>query len=505
MIAFIDKYLDRTTMYRVVLYYLIVLLAAAFVLGFFKVVRHDPTALAFSALLITATCWVTNWAFAKAFKAVTNVESVYITALILILILDPVTASDLHGVGVLIFASVWAMASKYIFAIGRKHIFNPAAFGVALPGLLLGQPATWWVGSNIVLLPIVIVGGLLLTRKLQRFDMITAFIVANIGAMLVTTPLDQAQMVLTFTLENSPFFFFLFVMVTEPLTAPQGKWQRIVFGGLVGLLSSSNTHVMGYYFTPEVALLVGNVFAYLVSPKHRFMLTLERIERAGAGAYDFIFNTDRRLAFAPGQYLEWTLPVRHPDDRGNRRYFTVASAPTEDQVRLGVRFYKQASTFKRSLAAMKPGDRISASHLAGDFTLPSNPRTKLVFIAGGIGVTPFRSMLQYLIDEGERRDVVMFYANARVRDIAYMDVLEQARDELGIPTVYTVSDEETSEPGIVNGFITEELIARSVPDYRERVFLLSGSHTMVAHFTQMLRDMGVPRHHIQTDFFPGLA
>ena len=79
------------------------------------------------------------------------------------------------------------------------------------------------------------------------------------------------------------------------------------------------------------------------------MLTLERIEQSAADTYDFIFRSPRKLAFQAGQYLEWTLGLDRPDNRGNRRYFTVASAPTEDAVRLGVKFYPASSAFKRAL------------------------------------------------------------------------------------------------------------------------------------------------------------
>ena len=68
------------------------------------------------------------------------------------------------------------MASKFIFAVGRKHVFNPAAFGVALPAFLLDQPATWWVGGNLPLLPVVLIGGLLIVRKLQRLDLVATFV-----------------------------------------------------------------------------------------------------------------------------------------------------------------------------------------------------------------------------------------------------------------------------------------------------------------------------------------
>lgn len=505
MIAFIDQLLDRTTMYRVVLYYLAALLAAAMAMSFFRLVATDPASLAFSALVIIATCWIANRLFAWTFRALPNVESVYITALILALIMDPVRYTDINGIGVLVFASIWAMGSKYIFAIGRKHLFNPAAFGVALPGLLLGQPATWWVGGSQMLLPLVVIGGLLIVRKLRRFDLAIAFLVANLAALGATTTPDHIAEATTVALVHSPLFFFVFAMVTEPLTAPQGKWSRIAFGALVGFLSSANTHVGSYYFTPEVALLVGNVFAYVVSPKGRFMLTLERIEQAAAGAYDFVFSPDRRFVFRPGQYLEWTLEVPRSDSRGNRRYFTIASAPSEDELRLGVKFQAEASSFKRALADMRPGDRISVSHLAGSFVLPAQRERKLAFIAGGIGVTPFRSMIQHLLERHEKRQITIFYANARAKDVAYADVLTRARKELGIRTVYALSEEPSAIPGVHRGFITAELITRQMPDFRERTFYVSGSHAMVTHFTGVLRDMGIPRRRIKTDFFPGLA
>ncbi|TGS45604.1 hypothetical protein EN822_27840, partial [bacterium M00.F.Ca.ET.179.01.1.1] len=83
-------------------------------------------------------------------------------------------------------------------------------------------------------------------------------------------------------------------------------------------------------------------------------------------SFDFVFRSPRKLAFEAGQYLEWTLGLDRADNRGNRRYFTVASAPTEETVRLGVKFYPQSSAFKRGLMTMKPGSTIHAAQLAGN-------------------------------------------------------------------------------------------------------------------------------------------
>jgi ferredoxin-NADP reductase len=281
------------------------------------------------------------------------------------------------------------------------------------------------------------------------------------------------------------------------------RWRRLAYGAVVGLLFAPTVHVGSFYFTPELALVIGNLFAYALNPRGRSLLTLERIERAAGDTYDFIFSARGRFAFQPGQYAEWTLGIDHPDNRGNRRYFTVASAPTEAAVRLGVKFYPTASAFKRALGAMIPGDQIYASAAAGSFTLPSDRRTKLAFLAGGIGITPFRSMLQDLLDRDERRPIVVLYGNERHTDVAYRGVLDAAEQRLGVLTVYAVESGATDNeyPGVIDA----HLVRQAIPDFEERVFYVSGPQAMVEAVRDTLRAMGVPRSRIKLDFFPGFA
>lgn len=503
MIKGVDRFLDHLTMYRLVLYYLMALVAAAIALSFAKLVPHDPLALAFSTVLTLAACWVTNRAFELVFEVPANQESVYITALILALILDPVAVTDLKGVGAVVFACVWAVSSKFIVAVGRKHLFNPAALAVALSALLLDRPATWWVGGNAWLLPFVLVGGILVVRKLRRLDLVATFMIVALLTVLATTEPLRYGDALKETLTSSPLFFFAFVMLTEPLTSPTARWPRIAFAAIVGFLFAPNVHIGSFYLTPELALLVANLFAYAVGPRGRFVLTLERIERSAADSYDFIFSSPRRLAFQSGQYLEWTLGLDRPDNRGNRRYFTIASAPTEQAVRLGVKFYPRSSAFKRELISMKPGRRIHAAQLAGNFTLPAKRETKIAFLAGGIGITPFRSMLQYLLDHDERRPIVVLYGTESQQDIAYRDVLGAARQKLGIRTIHAVA--RGAERGQYPGYIDERLIRLAIPDYLERTFYISGPQAMVKVLRRKLRAMGVRNSRIKVDYFPGFA
>ncbi len=500
---FIDDFLNRITMYRLVLYYLGVLLTAAVVFGFLGILPYDPASIVFSVVIITAISWIANKAFARAFGAVENAESVYITAFILALIISPVAAKDYAGIGFLVFASAWAMACKYLFAIGKKHLFNPAAFAVALSAIVINRSATWWVAGNLPLLPIVFLGGILIVRKIRRFDLITSFALAAFVTIAATSASGGAAIVQT--LLRSSFFFLAFVMLTEPLTTPPDRLMRIIYGAIVGFFFVPTIHIGSFYFTPELALLIGNVFSYLASPKERLMLKLKSVGEIAADTYEFSFAADRPLSFSPGQYLELTLGHRFPDDRGNRRYFTISSSPTEKDVRFGVKFYSPPSSFKRSLGLMKIGDALSASQLAGNFTLPKDPKKKLIFIAGGIGITPFRSMIRYLLDKNEARPVVLFYSNRSAEDIAYKDVFDQAQSELGIKTVYNLTGRETQIPGTYAGPLAPRIIAREVPDYRERTFYISGPRAMVIAFKKTLRDMGISRWKIKTDFFPGFV
>ena len=501
----VDDLLNHITMYRLVLYYCAGLLALAFIFGFFGLTPDDPTAFAFTGVVIGAVCWATNSVMSLIFRVPANTESTTITALILALIMPAVTATDKIGVAGIALAAVVAIASKFLLAIHKRHIFNPVAIGVVASAYILDQPATWWAGGNPWLMPFIVIGGLLVVRKVQRFDMLAVYILANVLVTLAFTSPSAWLSTLNETFLSSPLLFAGFAMLTEPLTAPQPRPYRLIFGVIVGALSATTVHIGDFYMTPELAFLVGNAFAFAVSPKGRFKFRLMRIEKMANGCYDFVFRPHKPLSFRPGQYLDWTLDVRHPDDRGNRRTFTIASSPGENEVRLGIKFYRGPSAFKRSMLTMKPGDVIYGSHIAGSFTLPRDGGEKLVFIAGGIGVTPFRSMVQDMIDRQEQRSVVVLYGNNKVDEIAYADVFERAQWELGIKTVYAVADGKAQGSNVHRGFIDEDLIQREVPDYLDRTFFISGPRAMVVRFQNTLRALGIAPSRIRVDFFPGFA
>lgn len=507
-------------MYRLVLYYLLGLLALAVIFGAVGILPYSPVDIVLTTLFLLVVAWAANGLLAAAFKAHPNVESVYITALILALIITPGSLMDASFVIFLLCAATLAMASKYILSFDKKHLFNPAAIAVLITAFTIGQSASWWVGGNLPLMAFVIAGGFLIVRKVQRFDLALTFIAAAFISGILTHPSVDPMITLQKIVLHTPLFFFAAVMITEPLTTPPTRVWRMEYAALVGLIFSPAAHLGTVYSTPELALVIGNLFSYMVSPKGKHVLMLVNKEKVGEDIYDFSFAPEagKKLSFLPGQYLEWTLAHGKPDARGNRRYFTIASSPTEKEILLGVKFYEPASTFKKNLLAMKPGDTIVAGQLAGDFTLPSDPRRKLAFIAGGIGITPFRSMVKYLTDtamkkgKNYRRDVVLFYSNRDVDEIAYREVFDEAAEKIGMRTIYTVTGNADGSPGLDgnnndmrHGRITADLIRREMPDYRERTFYVSGTHAMTTVLKNELSKIGIPRKNIKIDFFPGFV
>ena len=254
----------RVLTYRLGLYYLAAIVLLALVLSVVGVVHQQPVSLAFSAAVALLTCLAVNWAFARAFGAESNWESVCISALIITLIITPVAPSDFSGVGFLVLVSAWAMASKYMVAISKRHLFNPAAFGAALMGISLHHPVSWWVGDNVVLLPVIILGGALMLTRLRYTEMVAAFAIVVLGITMAYGNLSLAGVGRSFSMMgiHSMFCFFGLVMLTEPRTVPVGRWRQIANGALVGLLFSPFTHIGTYYFTPEVAILCGNLFTF---------------------------------------------------------------------------------------------------------------------------------------------------------------------------------------------------------------------------------------------------
>jgi ferredoxin-NADP reductase len=221
-------------------------------------------------------------------------------------------------------------------------------------------------------------------------------------------------------------------------------------------------------------------------------LTLRSTRQEASDIVSFIFEPERPLRWQPGQYVHYILNHPKPDDRGVERYFSIASAPHEKQVMLTTRFSPKGSSFKKALKKFKPGDVIEAHEKGGNFVL-DHRRKMFVFIAGGIGITPFRAILLDLDRNRKPLNVQLLYAN-RNNDFPYrkeLEALKRRHPEFRID--YVVSPDR----------IDEKSIPQLVPDMDEPVFYVSGPEPMVESLDKTLIKLGVSKKRVKNDFFPG--
>jgi ferredoxin-NADP reductase len=412
-----------------------------------------------------------------------------------------VPVSKISDLYIYIIAGTAAMLSKYILTINKKHIFNPAAFGLVIIGLAGLPQINWWVGNS-HLFPFVLVLGLIVVRKIRKLSMFSVYFIA--GLLSISFFAVQNHRILQDTLIEAvmsyPILFLGAFMLVEPLTTPPRRREQLVYGAIVGILSGAQYHMGPIYSTPELGLLIGNVYSFVVSFRKRLALTLDYKKELVPGIFEFSFLKNPKFNFQPGEYLEWTLGGVKYDLRGQRRFFSIASAPTENDIKIGIKISEKGSNFKSKLATLKKGDKIFAGNLAGDFLL-TNRNNKYVFMAGGIGITPFRSMVKNAVDKNEKLDAILFYSCSEEGEFVYREIFESA-EKIGLKTIYVCSHPSEKFKG-VKGRIDANMLKKDVPDFKDRTFYLSGPNVMVNGYKNLLRGMGIRFDKIVTDYFSG--
>jgi glycine betaine catabolism B len=500
----LDRFLNQFPMYRVVMYGLLILQTVSILFGFFGVLPYSGSVLLVHALVLFLTTAVVHSFSSKICRIPVNTESSTITALILFFLLWPL--GEVKYVFITMAAVVLAHVSKYIFAIKKVHVFNPAAMAVFILGLLGQGVVSWWVGST-VLMPFVAVIGLFIVHKIRRKTMVVWFVFSALVTLTVSSlwnsqsPWETVRLALL----SGPLLFFATVMFTEPLTTPSTRRLQMKYGLLVGILYGLQFSVGRLYSSPEFALLVGNMFSFIVSKRQRLTLTVKKVIEEAKGMRSLYFSSDIPVHYLPGQYMEWTLPHTPTDSRGNRRYFTIASSPTETDLQISVKIpYNTISSFKQTLVSLKVGDTIIANQVAGDFILPEDQSIPLVFIAGGVGITPFRSMIAFLVDQHQRRTIHLLYIASDPDEFAYQSLFQQAEKELGIHVHYMLSTKDTSSnwKGL-SGRVSKTMIENIVHEPKKYQWFISGPQRLVHSTSHVLTELLIPSHQVHTDYFPG--
>jgi len=235
-----------------------------------------------------------------------------------------------------------------------------------------------------------------------------------------------------------------------------------------------------------------------------FTLTLRHRELVADRTMAFHFGKPANLQFIAGQALDLTL-ITPPqtDAEGDTRTFTIASAPQDDELVIATRLRDTA--FKRVLASVPIGTDVQAEGPFGSFTLQPDASIPAVFLTGGIGITPFRSIIRDAIARKLAHQLWLFYSNRRPEDAAFLDELQRLADATtSLHFVPTMTDMARSHRDwhADTGFIDREMISRRLPTLGPRYYL-AGPSAMVTAMRRMLAAAAIRDADIQFEQFSG--
>lgn len=206
--------------------------------------------------------------------------------------------------------------------------------------------------------------------------------------------------------------------------------------------------------------------------------------------------------YRPGAYFWVELPDRgHADEKGLRRHISLATSPTEAGF-VGLATRLRDTAFKRTLAELRVGDEVEAEEPKGSFLLPEDTSAEYVFVAGGIGITVFRSMLRYVADTGEPYRVTLVCSNRDRESTPFLDELEELERRIpGLRVVLTMTDEPAWEGETRH--LHADVLAGLLGGLDGKTFLVAGPPAMAQAVGDSLLAAGLPEERLLMDRFSG--
>lgn len=231
--------------------------------------------------------------------------------------------------------------------------------------------------------------------------------------------------------------------------------------------------------------------------------TLERVTAHTPRVISYFFKPEVPLRFVAGEYTELYLAHESPDDRGEIRKFTIASAPHEPLIEILVSFpLEKPSTFKQALRALEPGDAVQLRETTGDFVLPKDPTVKLHFIAGGIGISPVLSIVRWLQTPAQSEQHRAVSVMHGVSDPALLFGAELFTN-YGIRYQPIVKHPTKNWDGLHGPLTAKHIIASFAPAAGDLVYI-AGPEALVNTLKADLQALGIEGSQIVTDAFTGI-
>jgi len=209
------------------------------------------------------------------------------------------------------------------------------------------------------------------------------------------------------------------------------------------------------------------------------------------------------LDFTPGQFGDFTLPgLEDSDGKGDTRAFSFACAPGGDRILIATR--QRGSAFKRALAEMPSGSPVELEGPMGGFTLHRDAKRPAVFLVGGIGITPVRSIVEHAVREGTGRRILVLHANRSRASTPFLkDFQGWAAAADGLAYVPTLDGEAPSGWDGEQGVIDAAMIARHVDDLHAPVYYVVGPPAMVEAMKALLDGIGIDELQVRSEDFAG--
>jgi len=228
-------------------------------------------------------------------------------------------------------------------------------------------------------------------------------------------------------------------------------------------------------------------------------------EVVAEGTMRFRLEKPDGFVYTAGQSIDlFLVDPPETDAEGNKRAFTLSSSPDDDHLAITTRMRDTA--FKHVLGTMAPGTGMKLEGPFGELTLPERTDRPVVFLAGGIGVTPFYSMSRYAAAHALPHRITLFYSNRRPEDAAFLDEFsELAAQNPNFTFIGTMTEmEKSTKPwGGERGYIDAPMLKRHLQDVGNALYYLAGPAGMVAALRKMLNESGVSNDDIRTEEFTG--
>jgi ferredoxin-NADP reductase len=227
-------------------------------------------------------------------------------------------------------------------------------------------------------------------------------------------------------------------------------------------------------------------------------VTFDHTNQEAEDIQTFFFKPETTFSYTAGQFTELAVPHINPDSRGTKRWFTLSGPPTGDLLSITTTYYgKQSSTFKKSLFKLKPGTELTMAEPMGDFVLPKLIQTNLIFVAGGIGITPFHSILSWLTASNETRPIKLIYGVKSEEEIIFQDTFDKASQHVTV----LVGQPSPAWGGVRGQLNAENILGLEHPS-EDTLIYVSGPEQMVGKLQNDLLKAGIKKSQLVLDFFP---